>query len=103
MDATNFDLDAYLARIGLTGKIAPDFETLQAVARQHATTIPFENLDVLLGRPISLEPAALLQKLVHGKRGGYCFEQNNLLLLALRAIGYDVTPLGARVRWQIPR
>ena len=59
--------------------------------------------DVLLGRPIVLTPAAIFQKLVHDRRGGYCFEQNNLLLLVLRALGYRVTPIGARVRWQMPR
>lgn len=99
----DFDLDAYLARIGYSGPHTPTLETLHAIAWHHATTIPFENLDVLLGRPIVLTPAALMAKLVHGGRGGYCFEQNNLLRLALTALGYRVTPLGARVRWQIPR
>ncbi len=98
-----FDLDAYLVRIGYAGARTPTLETLHAIAWLHATTIPFENLDVLLGRPIALTPAALMAKLVHGGRGGYCFEQNNLLRLALTALGFRVTPLGARVRWQIPR
>ncbi len=97
------DLDAYFARTGYTGPRTPTLATLHAVTLHHATSIPFENLDVLLGRGISLAPGAIFQKLVPDRRGGYCFEQNNLLLLVLRALGYRVTPIGARVRWQIPR
>lgn len=101
--AAGFDLEAYLARLGYTGSRTPDLATLNALVWHHTSTIPFENLDVLAGRPIGLTPEALMAKLVHGRRGGYCFEQNNLLLLALRALGYRVTPLGARVRGPIPR
>ena len=97
------DLGAYFDRTGYTGSRQPTLDTLHALTWHHATTIPFENLDVLLGRGISLAPEAIFRKLVHEKRGGYCFEQNNLLLLVLRTLGYRVTPIGARVRWQIPR
>ncbi len=97
------DLDAYFRRTGYAGPRTPDLATLHAVTLHHATSIPFENLDVLLGRPILLEPEAIFQKLVHDRRGGYCFEQNSLLLAVLAALGYRVTPLGARVRWQIAR
>ena len=97
------DLDAYFARTGYSGPREPTLATLHAVTLHHATSIPFENLDVLLGRGISLAPEAIFRKLVHDRRGGYCFEQNNLLLLVLRALGYRVTPIGARVRWQILR
>src|SRR6185369_6798280 len=62
-----------------------------------------ENLDVLLGRGINLEPAAVQQKLIHQKRGGYCFEQNSLLLQVLEAVGFAVKPISARVRLQRPR
>ena len=97
------DLAAYFARTGYTGPREPTLATLHAVTLHHATSIPFENLDVLLGRGISLAPEAIFKKLVHDRRGGYCFEQNNLLLLVLRALGYRVTSIGARVRWQKPR
>ncbi len=103
MSTPGFELDAYLARIGYAGPRTPTLETLHAIALHHTTSIPFENLDVLLGRPISLTPEALMAKLVHRRRGGYCFEQNNLLLLALRALGYRAMLLGARVRGPIPR
>lgn len=97
------DLDAYLARIGYRGGRAPTLETLHGIAFAHATSVPFENLDVLLGRPIDLDPAAIERKLVHQRRGGYCFEQNNLLLRELTALGFRVRPISARVRYQQPR
>lgn len=97
------DLDAYFARTGYTGPREPTLAVLYAITFHHATAIPFENLNVMLDRGISLAPEAIFRKLVHDRRGGYCFEQNNLLLLVLRALGYRVTPIGARVRWQIPR
>ena len=97
------DLEAYFARIGYAGPRAATLATLHAIVAAHAQTIPFENLDVLLGRRINLDPAAIEQKLVHDKRGGYCFEQNSLLLHVLEALGYQVAPISARVRWQRPR
>jgi arylamine N-acetyltransferase len=71
---------------------------LEAVHRAHAVAIPFENLDVRLGRPIRLDLASLQAKLVAGRRGGYCFEQNTLFAAALEALGFRVTRLAARVR-----
>jgi N-hydroxyarylamine O-acetyltransferase len=97
------DLDAYFARIGYRGSRSATLETLNAIVSAHVQTIPFENLDVLLGRRIELEPSALERKLVHGRRGGYCFEQNSLLLAVLGDLGFDVHPLSARVRYQRPR
>jgi len=97
------DLDAYFARIGYAGSRAPTLETLHAISRAHVSSIPFENLDVLLGRGIDLDPAAVEHKLVHARRGGYCFEQNTHLLHVLRALGYSVVPISARVRIQRPR
>jgi len=96
------DLDAYLARIGYAGPREPAFAVLSAIHARHARAIPFENLDVLLGRGISLDLAAVERKLVRQKRGGYCFEQNLLLAAALRALGFQVTTLLARVRWKVP-
>lgn len=99
----SINLEAYFERIGYAGPRAASLELLHAITRHHATAIPFENLDVLLGRGIDVAPAAVERKLVHERRGGYCFEQNHLLLLALRALGFDAVPLSARVRWQKPR
>jgi len=96
------DLDAYFARIGYTGPRDPTLNVLNAIAVAHIQSIPFENLDVLLQRPISLDPADIFRKLVHNRRGGYCFEQNGLLLELLRTMGFRASPLSARVRWNRP-
>ncbi len=92
-----FDLDAYLARIGLTGR--PDLAELH---RAHVAAIPFENRDPHNGVPVSLEIADLQRKLVTERRGGYCFEQNLLLKAALEARGAEVDLMLARVRAGAP-
>lgn len=102
MSAYTPDLTAYFARIGYHGAQEPTLAVLTAIHQRHARSIPFENLDVLLGRGIRIEPEAIEQKLVRDRRGGYCFEQNALLRDVLTALGFRVTPLIARVRWQIP-
>jgi N-hydroxyarylamine O-acetyltransferase len=86
------DLDAYLARIGLSGRPA-----LAELHRAHVIAIPFENLDPLRGVPISIQLHDIERKLVFGGRGGYCFEHNLLFGAALRALGMDVEPMLARV------
>lgn len=92
------DLDAYLRRIGLGSSPAADLRGLEAVHEAHCAAIPFENLDILLGRPISLDLRAVQDKLVTRRRGGYCFEQNTLFAAALEALGFRLTRLSARVR-----
>jgi N-hydroxyarylamine O-acetyltransferase len=98
-----FDLNAYLRRIGHDGPREPTPRLLEALHLAHALTIPFENLDVRLGRPIRLDVANLQAKLVAGRRGGYCFEQNTLFAAALEALGFQVTRLAARVRFGATR
>ena len=92
------DLDAYLTRIGYTGDRQPTLDVLNALHLAHATHIPFENLDILRGRPIRLDLASLQAKLVAARRGGYCFEHNLLFRTVLEALGFAVRPLAARVR-----
>ncbi len=92
-----FDVDAWLDRIGLRGRHAPTLATLRAVVAAHSATIPFENIDVLLGRPPKLDLDSLQQKMIAGGRGGYCFEQNILLRAGLTALGFRVSGLLARV------
>lgn len=94
-----FRLDRYLARIGLDRAVAPDLATLAAIQAAHVDAIPFKGLDPLLRRPVDLDLASLQLKLVDSRRGGYCFEQNALLRAALEAIGFRVTGLAGRVRW----
>ncbi len=100
---TPFHLHPYLARLNYTGGHAPTLANLSAITAAHASSIPFENIDVLLGRGISLEPADIGHKLVTQGRGGYCFEQNALLLMALQALGFEAEPLEARVCIGSPR
>ncbi|MGH8278916.1 MAG: arylamine N-acetyltransferase family protein [Gammaproteobacteria bacterium] len=95
---SSIDLDRYFERIGYRGPQQPTLELLHAITAAHAQSIPFENLDVLLERPIRLEPEAIFRKLVHEHRGGYCFENNGLLLAVLTQLGFEVRPLSARVR-----
>ena len=103
MIADTLDLDRYLSRIGHRGAHEPTVATLRALHLAHATHIPFENLDILLGRPIRIDLPSLQAKLVAGGRGGYCFEQNTLFAAVLRELGFDVTLLAARVRFGATR
>lgn len=96
------DLDRYFARIGYAGTTRPDAATLAALHDAHTRAIPFEGLDPFLGRPVDLDLAALTAKLIDGRRGGYCFEQNALFRAVLEAIGFSVVGLAARVRWMSP-
>ncbi len=99
------DVDAYLARIGYAGPAsAPaNLETLRAIQFAHVCSVPFENLDVLIDRPISLDPMDIHRKLVSEHRGGYCFELNGLLIEVLKMLGFSVEPLSARVRFAATR
>ncbi|MGD9726714.1 MAG: arylamine N-acetyltransferase [Nitrospiraceae bacterium] len=99
---TAIDLDAYFNRIGFDGLRTPTLDTLRAIQLKHSETIPFENLNPLMGWPVSLDLESLQRKMVAEGRGGYCFEQNLLLKHALDALGFDVTGLAARVLWNTP-
>jgi N-hydroxyarylamine O-acetyltransferase len=91
-------LDAYLRRIGLSDRGGPDVGNLRRLHAAHVEAIPFENLDILLGRGITLDVEYLRAKLIERGRGGYCFEQNTLFLAILRELGYLASPMEARVR-----
>jgi N-hydroxyarylamine O-acetyltransferase len=97
MHSRGFDLDTYLRRIGWEGERRPNAATLRGVHLAHIRGIPFENLDALGGTAPSLEPADLMTKLIHGRRGGYCYEHNTLFSLALQELGFGVTRLACRV------
>ncbi|CAM5483373.1 M4 family metallopeptidase [Streptomyces canarius] len=92
-----YDLDAYLDRIGFKGERRADLATLRGVHLAHALSLPFENLDPVRGTAPSLAPADLMAKMIHGRRGGYCYEHDILLRLALEALGFRVAQLAARV------
>jgi N-hydroxyarylamine O-acetyltransferase len=97
------DIDPYMARIGYSGPRDPTLETLRALHLLHPQAIAFENLDPLFGRlPVRLDTNSLIEKLVYQKRGGYCFEQNLLFGHVLSALGFHVSGLAARIRWNQP-
>ncbi len=100
--ACEWHLDRYLARIGYRGSVRPDLETLRVLTELHPASIPFEGVDVFLGRSVDLSPGPIQAKLVDGGRGGYCFEQNGLLKGALTALGFRVEGLIGRVLWMRP-
>jgi N-hydroxyarylamine O-acetyltransferase len=91
------DAAAYLARIGHAGSRAPTLETLRALHRAHLHAVPFENLDIHLGRPIRLDPAAFFRKIVGERRGGFCYELNGLFAELLAHLGFPVSLLSAQV------
>ena len=103
-----FDLAAYLRRVGLDAAASGDYpadsvKTLSIVMGAQAHAVPFENLDVVVGHTISMKPGDIEDKLVHRRRGGYCFEVNTLLRLALDALGFtNVEPMLCRVRYNKP-
>jgi len=96
------DLDAYFRRIGFDGDARPTLDTLARLHALHPAAIPFENLSPFIGEEVALDTESLERKLVAGGRGGWCFEQNLLFAHVLRAIGFDLTTLAARVRWNAP-
>lgn len=87
----------YLARIGYDGEIEPTHECLAAIHRRHAFTIPYENLDVQLGRPLDFDIERIFEKLVLHPRGGWCYETHILLEWALREIGFDAEQVAAGI------
>jgi len=98
-----FDLDGYLARIGWAGSREPTFDTLAGVLRAHMTAVPFENLDVLLGRGIRIDLESVSAKLVAARRGGYCFEHGTLLQAAMVELRFNPVVYTARVIQMRPR
>jgi N-hydroxyarylamine O-acetyltransferase len=91
------DTDRYLARIGLDRAVAPTINALRLLHRAHLEAVPFENLDIHVGRPIVLDPGLLVAKVVDQRRGGFCYELNGAFAELLRAVGFEVALLAAGV------
>ncbi len=87
---------AYLRRIEYEGPLAADVATLRTLQRAHLLTVPFENLDIHLGRPIALDVEAIVRKLVDRRRGGFCYELNGAFAALLTALGFEVALCEAR-------
>ena len=91
------NIRTYLERIGYDKPVRLDVETLRGLHYAHLLAIPFENLDIQLGKPIQLTERALWEKIVIRKRGGFCYELNGLFAWLLKQIRYNVTYLNGRV------
>lgn len=102
--SAQFPLDAYLARLDWSAAARPlaDAPTLDALVLAHTMAIPFENLDPLRRKPVAVDAATVTAKLIDARRGGFCFEHGRLFADALRALGYPVRELAARVMWMQP-
>jgi N-hydroxyarylamine O-acetyltransferase len=94
------DVSAYLARIRYDGPSEPSLQTLDLLHRAHLRTVPFEDLDLVLKRPVDLSEHALFEKIVQRRRGGFCYELNGLFAALLRSLGFRVRLLSAQVRRQ---
>ncbi|WP_306205404.1 arylamine N-acetyltransferase family protein [Actinoplanes sp. RD1] len=92
------DLDAYLARVGLRGDVAPDLATLRALHTAHVDAIAFDNLDAILDRAVPVDLDSVQDKLVRQARGGWCLEHVVLIAAVLDRIGYTFTALATRSR-----
>ena len=90
-------LQRYLERIKYSGSIEPCFATLAALQQAHVCTVPFENLDVQLGRPLSIGIESAYEKIVVNSRGGWCYEQNGLFGWVLSEMGFDIIRIAASV------
>jgi N-hydroxyarylamine O-acetyltransferase len=91
------DVRTYLQRIGFDMPVQPDVKTLFGLHRTHLLTVPFENLDIHLGKPIRLNEQALWDKIILRRRGGFCYELNGMFAWLLKEIGFEVTYLNGRV------
>ena len=99
----SLDLDAYFERVRWGGDARPTLATLTGLLGAHVTAVPFENLDVLLGRPVRLDLGTLQDKLVRARRGGYCFEHATLFAAVLERLGFRPARHTARVTLSAPR
>lgn len=97
MDDEFFDQRAWLDRIGYSGSLSPTLQTLNGMVLAHSHAIAYESLDIMLGRTPKLDVASLQKKMIAGKRGGYCLEQNILFRAGLKSLGYQIISLQGRV------
>jgi N-hydroxyarylamine O-acetyltransferase len=96
IEAQNFNLSDYFKRIKLAKTPTSTIAFVSEMMQQHLFTIPFENLDVQAGKIVSLVPEEIVEKLVYQNRGGYCYETNGLLTMALQELGISCTFTAAR-------
>lgn len=95
---TKEQLSDVFTRIGLVYEdgLTPDLELLSSVQYGFQKNIPYENLDILRGIPLSLDYNDLFEKIITRRAGGYCFEINGFLGEVLRSLGFTVVEYMAR-------
>lgn len=96
-DSESIDIDAYFERTGYGGSTRTDLDTLAAIHRAHLTAIPYENLEIQLGREKTIGEDAFFDAIVERRRGGWCYEMNGLLTTVLRELEFNVTRVGGAV------
>jgi N-hydroxyarylamine O-acetyltransferase len=96
MHAENFILEDYFARIDYQDVPSINIKTLAALMRCQLFSVAFENLDVQAGKVVSMVPEEIVEKIITRKRGGYCYEVNGLFAMALAALGFEYSLIGAR-------
>jgi N-hydroxyarylamine O-acetyltransferase len=94
---SSVQISRYLARVGYTGDPAPSLTSLRGLHRAHLLAIPYENLDIHFGVPMTLDPERIFAKLVDERRGGWCYEMNGLFGLVLETLGFDVRRVSGTV------
>ena len=94
---TEQQIEAYLVRIGHEGPVTLDLAGLSAIHKAHQRTVPFENLDILAGVPLSLDHEALFDKIITRRRGGVCAELNTIYNWLLYSLGFQVTSYNSRI------
>jgi len=90
------DIEKYFEHIGILKPSSITFEALKEIHKHHLLTVPFENLDIINGEPLSMEPSFIMNKIIHNNRGGICFETNTLLANILLELGFNVQTVSAK-------
>ena len=93
-------INLYLKKMNYKDEVKIDYNTLSKLQLAHLTNIPYENIDVLNKKPLSLDAQDLFNKMILNKRGGYCFELNGLYSNLLKSLGFKVTNLAGRFIYQ---
>ncbi len=97
MNVSQSNVQRYLERIGISGEMRVDYNSLRLIQERHMLSVPFENLNIVNGLPIELDWDFLYDKIVAKRRGGYCYELNGLLALILKSVGYHVSLISGQV------
>src|SRR5947199_9406253 len=100
INSRKVDAASYLKRIGYRGPLIPHIDLLRRLHHRHLLSVPFENLDIHLGRPVILDQRFFYKKIVENRRGGYCYELNGCFASLLKRLGFKVSMVSASVATQ---